>query len=107
MAANEPTTARRSARKVKLTVSEPAVPAPEPSSNPAQTSAAGGVLVDSQGELPVSEERASSVLNQSKPLLGVDGVSDVRYKGKNKARDDNDTPLEGGSELHQVCSQYD
>jgi hypothetical protein len=103
MATNEPTTARRSARKVKLTLSEPVVTAPESSSNQLQTSAAVSIPLDAQDEPPISEDRATSVLNQSKPLLGVDGLSEVRYKGKNKGRDENGTLLEGGSDVHQVC----
>ena len=55
-------------------------------------------------ELPISEDRATDVLNQSMVLSGVDGVSAVRYKGKNKASDDDGPAREGSTDFHQVCS---
>lgn len=103
MASSEPTTARRSTRKVKLTVTEPAMNAPGPSSNAAQTSAGLPVAATHQNDLPMSEERSTSVLNQNKSLSGTDGAETVRYKGKNKMIEDASTPLEGYSDSHQVC----
>jgi hypothetical protein len=104
MASSDTTASRRSARKVKLTVSEPPPNLPDSSSNLAQVSAQVSVPLNAQGELPISEDRATDVLNQNKFLSGVDGISTVRYKSKNKASDDDGPAREGSSDFHQVCS---
>jgi hypothetical protein len=88
---------------VKLTVTEPAMDASGPSSNAVQTSAGVPDAAGHQNDLPMSEERSTTVLNQNIPLSGTDGAQAVRYKGKNKMSEEASTPLEGYSDSHQVC----
>lgn len=104
MASSDATTSRRSARKVKLTVSEHPVHPADPLSNPVQLSAQVSVPLNAQMDLPISEERATDVLNQNMVLSGVDGISAVRYKGKNKASDEDGPAREGSPDYYQVCS---
>jgi hypothetical protein len=104
MASSDAATSRRSARKVKLTVSEPLPNPPASSSNTAEVSPQPAVLLKDHEDIPISEERATDVLNQNKMLSGVDGLSAVRYKSKNKASDDDGPACEGSSDFHQVCS---
>ncbi|KIM33333.1 hypothetical protein M408DRAFT_152963 [Serendipita vermifera MAFF 305830] len=104
MASSEATTSRRSTRKVKLTISEPLAQPSDPSSNPAELSAQISVPLGAQMDLPISDDRTTDVLNQSKVISGVDGLSVVRYKGKNKASDDDGPMREGSADLHH--SQY-
>ncbi|PVF99736.1 hypothetical protein CPB86DRAFT_702734 [Serendipita vermifera] len=110
MTTTEPPAARRSTRKVKLTVSEPVLnPSSGPSSSQTLDAPHALLSADPQTDLPISDERATSVLNQNKPLAGTDNLSTIRYKGKNKLSEGTGTPQEGGSDaspaqLSDVCS---
>jgi len=103
MASTDAVSPRRSVRKVKLTVSGPQPDQLDISSNPAEVSAEVSASLDAQMELPVSQDRATDVLNQNRALSGIDGISAVRYKSKNKTSDDDGPAREGSSDFHQVC----
>ncbi|KAG8778708.1 hypothetical protein FRC15_010602 [Serendipita sp. 397] len=98
----EATSHRRSNRRIKLTVSESSLVPPQPSSFPPQPFMADPAPAEPSGELPLSEERSTSISNQDKLLMGVDGLSNVRYKNKNKASEENGLYWDTGSDVQQV-----
>jgi hypothetical protein len=107
MTTTEHTTARRSTRKVKLTVSEPVLNPPSgPSSSQTLDAPHASMSADPQTDLPISDERATSVLNQNKPLPGTDNLSTIRYKGKNKLSEETGTPQEGSLDVRHVGSFF-
>ncbi|KAG8864149.1 hypothetical protein FRC20_010366, partial [Serendipita sp. 405] len=98
----EATSHRRSNRRIKLTVSESSLVPPQPSSFPPQPFMADPAPAEPSGELPLSEERSTSISNQDKLLMGVDGLSNVRYKNKNKASEENGLYWDTGSDVQQL-----
>lgn len=102
MSGPDASTIRRSGRKVKLTLSESISGPQDVGTAPVLPSIAPSTTPEGQAALPVSEERSSSVFNQNKELYGTDGVSAVRYKGKNKTSEDGGMAGEGGVEYQQM-----
>lgn len=95
---------RRSARKVKLTVTPTVANMTDGHSTQAPNVVVVRSAFEGQNDLPISEDRATSVLNRDKLLAGADGVHGVRYKSKARGTDEAGTPFEPHGDTHQVLS---